>query len=534
MPMIQLDSAPTTPAPQRSSQWPWLGLLMAYMFLVGLYFVGRFAGRWAEGDSTTFTLMIKAFAQDGQLIPGNDMVYPNGFAYQAISTFVVAMTGLEPSTLQQHVYPLLACIVVLPAWILYRELTGSAMGATLTTALLLSQPEFLFVVLRSSHEKFSRTFLLLCLFLLARSFNLRNRPWMLAAHVGLFYLVTLAFITTNNLLAHSFIFAVAVALLLGWLVERRNKSAPERNTYILQRLFYATLICFGIAYLCMFAIYPPAQHDLFVLQNIWERVAALLLDVQTKSTNAYAQVATGWISVQIYFLVSIANWIVLAISFAIWIHQAYRWLWKGEAPASQGTWLLWLFYAAFAFQGVLSALADASGALGSNLQHRLFPSFSLIAVALVGTALAKWRPRRLRVPIWSGLSIGIFCIAILSVMKATNEPLLSNKWTFYRPSELAALKWEDGHLKSAPIWVEYDERLAVAYRTVEGESAHQNHLQGDGEMRPSTRNMVVSSVTRLRAVRLGLPLPIPPDAFQVYDNGEAQIYHLRPATPYQP
>jgi hypothetical protein len=531
--MIQPDSTQTAPATRRFDQWPWLALLMTYMFLVGLYFVGRFSGRWAEGDSTIFTVIIQAFAQAGTLIPGNHQVYPNGFAYQAISTFVVAMTGLDPSTLQQHVYPLMACIVVLPAWIMYRELTGSARGATLTTVLLLIQPEFLFVILRSSHEKFSRTFLLVCLFLLVRSFKLRDRPWMLAVHIGLFYLVTFAFIGTNNLLAHSFIFALAVALLLGWVLERRKKSSLGVHTYILQRFFYATLICFGLVYLYMFAIYPPAIQDLFVLQNIWERVAALLLDVQTRPTNAYTQVAAGWISVRVYFIVSIANWIVLATSFVIWIRQGRRWLWKGEVPARQEAWLLWLFYAAFAFQGVLSAVADASGALSSNLQHRLFPSFSLIAVALVGTTLAEWRPRRLRIPIWSGLSVGIFCIAILSVMKATNEPLLSNKWTFYRPSELAALGWGDAHLKSAAIWTEYDERLKVAYTTGWGESVNQNQLQYGADVGSRTRNMVVSSVTRLRGVRLDVPLPVPPDAFQVYDNGEAQLYHLRPATPYQ-
>ena len=48
-----------------------------------------------------------------------------------------------------------------------------------------------------------------------------------------------------------------------------------------------------------------------------------------------------------------------------------------------------------------------------------------------------------------------------------------------------------------------------------------------------TRDRLVSEVTRLRSVRLGEPLPIEADSLRTYDNGQAQIYHLRPRTQYQ-
>ena len=62
----------------RRSAWPWLGLLL-YMLIVGIYFTGRFEGRWAESDSTTFTNVIRGFVQGGQLVPANNVVYPNGY-----------------------------------------------------------------------------------------------------------------------------------------------------------------------------------------------------------------------------------------------------------------------------------------------------------------------------------------------------------------------------------------------------------------------------------------------------------------------
>jgi hypothetical protein len=177
-------------------------------------------------------------------------------------------------------------------------------------------------------------------------------------------------------------------------------------------------------------------------------------------------------------------------------------------------------------------VADASGALGSNLQHRLFPSFSIVAVPLVGAALAQWRPARLGRPLRMGLTAAVACVSILSVLKATNEPLLSNKWTFYREDELIALDWSDTHLQNTSVWTEFDERLAAAYQTARGDSANQNRFVGYNPQ-PTMHNLLISDITRLRGSRLGATLPVPPDALQVYDDGSAQLYHLRPLTPYQ-
>lgn len=518
----------------RASDWSWLGLLLAYMILVGLYTVSRVSGRWAESDSAAFTNLIRVFAEEGRLVPVRE-AYPNGYAFQAVSTFILSLTGLDVAALQQLVYPIIASAVVLPAWLLYRELTGSARGATLAAMLLFTQPEFLFVILRSSHEKFSRTLMLFCLFLLVRSFKVRAQPWLFAVHVGLFYLTAFAFIASNNLLAHSFIVAVAVALALGWFLEKRN-TVPW-NDRTLPRLFYVALICTGLVYVFTFAVYLPANHDVVVLKDTWDRIAALFLDVQTRSTaaaytNPYAYVVSGWVSLPAYFAVSIADWLILSFSFVIWLRQGLHWLRRGEAPDTRAAWLLWLLYSAFAVQGGFSLVADLSGALGSNLQHRLFPTFSIVAVGIVASALIHWRPRRSARLARLALALGIFCVAILSVFKATNEPTLSNKWTFYRESELTALEWSNRHLVHARIWTEFDERLRVAFFMAQGEPANGNGFEYS-DIRSRTRVLLITQVTRLRSSRLQQPLPTLPDALRVYDNGEAELYRLRPRTPYQ-
>src|SRR5690349_8116301 len=220
-----------------TSNWIVVVLILSVL-LLALYYIIRFDGHWAENDSAVFSSYIRSMLRDGQLDPSTGDVYPNGYGFQAISAYIVALTGLDVATLQQIIYPLFAALIVLPAWLLYRELTDSVKGATLATILLFAQPEFLFVILRSSHEKFTRILLLLSLYWLVRSFKLRHRFWLLVGHVVLFYFTTYAMIACNNLISNSFIFAVTSALILGWLLTRVKRHLQPLAQATLQRLTY--------------------------------------------------------------------------------------------------------------------------------------------------------------------------------------------------------------------------------------------------------------------------------------------------------
>ncbi len=512
--------------------WLWGGPLLFTIF-VAAYFVLRYQGNWAETDSSNFAQYTAAIMQQGRLIPENSDIYPNGFAFQSISAYIVAITGLDIPTLQQIIYPMLAPLTVLPAWLVYRELTGSARGATIASFLLFTQPEFLFVVLRSSHEKFTRALLLLALYWLVRSFKYRQRPWQLATYVVLFYLTTFAMIASNNLISNSFIFAVAIALILGLVLSRFKPSLRLREAQTYQRLTYVTIISLGLVFVFTFYSYTPARNEFVILKTIWERVAALFLDVQQPSATSYNQLLSGWISLPVYFALSIANWIILGASFLIWAGRGWNWFFRKQNPPTISAWLLWLLYTAFAMQGAASVVSDASGYIG-NLQVRIFPSISIMGVALVASAVANWKPRPhwyVR-PLQLGLTAVVFCFAILSVLKATNEPALSNKWTFYQPQEVSALIWSDNHLKNSEIWTDFDERLRAAFVTVKQYSTGNNRIAAF-EFRPGTRTLLITDITRMRVPRLQQALPLPPDALQVYDTGSAQLYRLRPQTPYQ-
>lgn len=471
--------------------------------------------------------------QEGTLIP-QGIVYPNGYGFQALALSLIQFSGLSLAELQMYASRLMMVWLIIPAWLLYREFTGSNRGAALATMILLLQPEFLFVVLRGTHEKFSRGLMLVCLFLLLRSIHSGKDKARFVAFVLAFYLAGYALISLNNLLATSFIVAVVLALALIWLLGYRMGIISGNILPIIKRLMMITLSLIVIAFVFNFYIYPPAQHDLQVLEGVSERLSRLFLQVEGTASNPYTVVATGWISLPVYFLVSLANWILLLFSASIWTYWTVTMWLLGQQRPSLRRLLLWAFYGAFALQGALSVAVDVSGAIASNLQHRIFPSFAMLAAPV----LAQWldelgsvnlKKKRMGISLFAAI-IGI--LAILSVFKATNEPLLSNKWQFYSQAEDRAIHWFENSKEKSSLWTDHDERLFAGIGI--------NYIDTDlwanldtYAVNPSTRDYLVSTLNRARSLRLKQPLPIEMDTLVTYDNGEAQIYHARPHTPYQ-
>jgi hypothetical protein len=205
---------------------------------------------------------------------------------------------------------------------------------------------------------------------------------------------------------------------------------------------------------------------------------------------------------------------------------------KKHSPRSQSAWLLWLLYGAFGFQAILSILSDASG-MFNNLQLRLFPSFALLAVAIVTDTLShrtfKFPKTRLTK---IALGISIFLLASFSLIKATNEASLVNWWTFYTIPELNAMQWFDRKIENASLWAGFSGRLPEAMRLVEGNSARNNtlHFQDYGAIMPY---FLVSDLVKQQSARVLHMLPDASYAEKIYDNGTTQIYHRHPRTPYQ-
>jgi hypothetical protein len=289
-----------------------------------------------------------------------------------------------------------------------------------------------------------------------------------------------------------------------------------------------------LAFLFTFYAYTPARNGILIAESIWDRLALLFLNVEEVATNPYQSVAIAWISLPIYLLVSIANWLLLLLSFALWAGQTLAWRRNRAWPEEPRAIVLWSLYGAAGFLGALSIAIDFSGALASNLQHRIFPSFAMVAAALVADWFIRRQPPRAatRWLAYGSLAAVIAFLGIVGVAKATNEPSLSNKWIYYAPAEFAALDWSRDRYPDAATWAAFDERLRAAIGICcawEAAGARFDSSAPD----PGTRNYLISDVIRARGERLGLPLPVEGDSLRVYDSGAAEIYHLRPRTPFQ-
>lgn len=512
---------------EREHAWS-VAALFAFALVIGAYFSFRYAGRWAEQDTSSLAISIRALLSEQTLASPTGRSYSSGYAFPAVSVFIIAFTGLDTTTLLQALYPLVSASLVLIAWPLYREMTGSGRGATMATLLLAIQPEFLFVVLRGSHERVLRALLFLSLLLLLRSFRHAEQTRRYGLYVFLFYLSVYGVVATNSFFGSSYVAALAIALIGSRTVSFLGGGLSEVTRRASRRLLYIPLMCTLLVFTFNTYVYPSAGHGIGQLPDIFDKVTRLLLTTSARSAqdvaggyDPYAVVAQQWIDTRVYFLISLGTWLLIISSVVIWARTGLRWLARAGEPPTPGQWLMWTLYAAFLLQGVLAIAADRSGSLGGNLQYRSFPSFAMVATPLVASELVRWRPVGFRRLLAVG-ALGLF--ALLAVFKSSVEPALSNGWTFYHPAEVAASRFLEARLRDNYYWADFDERIRTTQQLTMDAVAN---AVGIASGPPDSRTFLVTDIIRLRAIRQGRPLPTVGGELRIYDNGTAQVYRTR-------
>ncbi len=119
-------------------------------------------------------------------------------------------------------------------------------------------------------------------------------------------------------------------------------------------------------------------------------------------------------------------------------------------------------------------------------------------------------------------------------LKVTNDPAFGNQWLFYTPAELAPASWLDkAGVQKNQLWVDTWEHLSIIYNFWEGSRPFMPYQYGIGTKQSPVPYTLITDLTRIRANRSGISMPDTDDQLQVYDNGQVQIYHRRPITPYQ-
>jgi hypothetical protein len=318
-----------------------------------------------------------------------------------------------------------------------------------------------------------------------------------------------------------------ISMSLGFFLFRfwRNNRPPLPRKDV-QRLMYITFSGGILIFIFIVYIYPPALSNLRMFRSILDQLSALLLSFEVKA-QPYGYISTGWVNSQVYLMLTIFTWMVIGTSFLEWLRHGWR-MFKGETARGLVENLDWLLYTGFAIQIAISIAVDLSGALSANMQLRLFPSFTVVAIVLLVRMLKRllaslsWSavPRRI---LLGAAALLAAWFSIASMLKSTNEPYLSNKWTFYYPSDMAAIDWVAGHLRKAELWTIVDERLATMYNSYYREDSLTANPYKFGAIRPSSEYVLATLLDRMRAERLKINLPPITYWDQIYDSGQAQI-----------
>jgi hypothetical protein len=416
----------------------WLLLpIVVLAMLEGVYFILRYGTNWLEQDTSTITGTANLVMDSGQLVVRG--AYPNGYAYQTVIVWLSTLSGLPIETLQTEIVPALGGgLVAIVGTVFFRHFLDSWRLGTMATLFVLLQPDFLFITFRGSHEKITWPLVMAVLILLHKSTKSVGMPGLFMSHVLLMYLVLYALIATNSFFATVLITSLLVSVLFGAVVLWFSGNWYRREnatTTTLRRLLYSSVTGYVLVFTFIFHVYPPSQHYFGVLRTVRERVSAMFVSFETEA-QPYTYISLSWTSSTTYLVLTVFTWLLLGGSFIYWLIRAYRLLRGRQLRLPED--LPWLLYAGYAFQLVLSVVVDFAGVLGSNVQLRMLPALILVASVLfvrgvseLSQSLGRFSRTQM---VFHGV-LGILCawFAIASVMKATNDPVVSNKWVFISP-----------------------------------------------------------------------------------------------------
>ncbi|MEO8272959.1 MAG: hypothetical protein ABI620_02680, partial [Chloroflexota bacterium] len=404
---------------------------------------------------------------------------------------------------------------------------GSGRIASLAVLILLLVPEHEFAILRASHERLDRAFLMTALWLLLRAARARDYRFSGGVHLALVLVMAWGLIATNALFGMSLVAALLSALALSWVAAKVVPSVRVEASAATRMLLWPTVGASVLLIVFVMFVYPPIQPTLRELASIPARLIDLILN-GGGGFNPYAGILAAWVSPLTYLLLSLIDFVLLVGSVAVWATLGWRWL-RGRTPASLGSWMLWVFFAAFSVQGAASILSDRTGSLAANVQYRAFAVFAVIAVPMLATALGRLQmPHgRLRPVVAAVVALAVTGATVTALLKSTLDPDVSNKWIFYTQPELEGEIWMSTSLPGQRTWVGPDDRLLAAYEMAVGGLSHADVWDLDAPD-PGTSYYLRSDVVVEQSERLGQALPDLTGTGVVYDNGAVQIHRDDP------
>lgn len=517
-----------------------LSWLVALSLGFGSYFVLRYLGLWVENDTAVFVRSITGLQDAGRLVYSRS--YPHGYAYPVWASSLSDVLGVPVPELLQLYTPLLGTMFLATfAFSAYRRLLASDRLAMIAAAVLFLVPELVFSVSRGNHEKLTLSLTLLALLALVASFLEaagRARWGVFAAWVAVYYMTAYTLVSLNALFGSSFIVATTVVLLITTLLLRMESFRDAVPSGAARRLALVVGTSWLLVALVMFYVYPQAGANLALLATTLERLSALLLTF-SPSSDPYQVGGTDWSSTRVYTLLSSFRWVLFVSSLLAWLVISAR-VFRARAALTPNRLFLLALYGAFGLQVALAIPVDFLGlAAGSNLQVRMYAYFVLLAAPMMMTGLRAVRKRLTgHSRIWKALrvagALGIVIFAGLSILKSTLDPTVSNRWLFYRPSEVRALYFWDNVQTGDSIWMGPEDRLFFAYMLnfSQGRS-NGNRFITSRALPEEVSSAIQSKIVIENTVAWDEDAPRALAGQLVYDNGVSGVRRRVPLTPFQ-
>ena len=299
-------------------------LICLYAFFSHLYFLLRYSGNWIEYDSAAMTKYAQSVQIESTLIPTTG-AYPNGPGYSTMLSTLSDLSGIGVAELQMFILPIVGIVATVFAYITFKELTNSKKIALLATFLLALQPDFLFTTCRGTHEKFTYTLVLMSMFFLSRSFSRRKNVREFVYYVLLFYVSILGMMSYNFFFASTYIFAIIIALIIGYLIS----EVPQITTSF-KRMAYTSAASTTFFFSYMFYLYAPSRHLLYMFDTLQEKMGILFLATEQHVTPQYTYIFQTWVSFKVWLILTLFNWVIAPLSLAAWILLVYKFFWRKQ------------------------------------------------------------------------------------------------------------------------------------------------------------------------------------------------------------
>lgn len=510
---------------------------LAWLTIVGLlyaaYFVLRYGGLWIENDTAVFSMVTTQWIHSGKLPTG---AYPHGFGYQAWLSTLALLTGLDANTANTLVAPFLGVImVIVPAYLCYYALLKTESRAIVAGLMLFTIPELMFSILRGNHEKLSICFFVMGLYSFLKALQ--------SAHGGdrrsvtlwtvFYYVLVFANTSVNDYFASTVVFATIPTTLVVLVLAR--KSRPNKlKQFLLGKLVLSVITSYLVVVLVMFFIFPEAGQDFLLAKSAGQKVQDLFLTMHA-SSNPYTVVTQAWAGSTASMLMSSFRRLLLGLSFiSLMIHVRGTMRKNTEIPSN--TALLVASYVSFGLIIIISVPIDFSGlAAGSNLEVRNYTYFAVIAIPMIASTPLKVLHREwLRKAAYSALAVGLMCFLLIGLLKTSLDPIVSNDWIFYTKSESQGLQDFLSLTDGASLWAGSDNRLVNLAEVLDMNIPSGDQVAGFFiQSRPQIRYILWSPQVQAQVTVQQMVAPNIQEQNRIYDNGGAEIYQLRPQTPFQ-